>query len=244
MKKKLVVSLTGICLLVTMTACSQQGKVQDFGNTVSKNSGRFVVKEIEPMKLDPNQISITNSEWLPTSENDIFTSSDLIAEVEILNSKECVAKAEGKEFTNTIYCKVYTAKIKKLFFSNAEYKDNDEFTFFSACHSSYDFEQSAIDISEGRDYLLFLRKAIDDEKFTFSDIGQFSIYDPRYNIIIKEKNKYVYPEIYTSLNSDKDELIEINQFGKKYLKTKEEKEFLKEFEKMLKSYGKNNRKER
>ncbi|NLL04640.1 MAG: hypothetical protein GX270_02360 [Clostridiaceae bacterium] len=173
MKKKLVVLFTGLCLLGTMTACSQK----------------------------------------------------------------------GKEYTNTIYCKVYTAKIKKLFFSNDEYKNNDQFTFFSSSHSSYDFEQGAIDILEDHDYLVFLHKAIDNEDFTFSDIGSFSISDPINNIILKNKNKYVFSEIYTSFSSAEGELIKINQFETKHLKTKEEKEFLKEFEKALKSYGKNDRKE-
>ena len=241
MKKKIAIFLMCVSLLCSVTACSQHhGMIQNPMNG-------FTVREVEPKQENPDEFTVTSSEWLPTSEEEIFSTSDLIAEIEILDSKECIAEKENEEGdTQQIYWKQYTAKIKNLFFSDDEYKDGDEITFISTCHSSYRYEQGILDILDGHEYVVFLHKIIDSgEKdfryFPYSEIAPFSVRDPINNIIAKEDGEYLYPSIYTSLSSNEIKSLEGSRFTTRPLKSEKENNFKRDFENTLKKHGKDNK---
>ncbi|HPU42511.1 MAG TPA: hypothetical protein PKY26_08960 [Acetivibrio clariflavus] len=141
MRTKTAFFLMCVSLLCSVTACSQH-----HGMILNPMNG-FAVREVEPKQENPGEFTVTRSNWLSTSEEEIFSTADLIAEIEILGSKECIDEKEIREGNiSKIRQKQYTGKIKNLFFSCDEYKDSDEITFISACRSSYRYEEGIIDI--------------------------------------------------------------------------------------------------
>lgn len=202
----------------------------------SQEPRRFSIKNIQPK----NPAQLAYSEFLPTSEKKIFTNSDIIAEIEILDSKEIYAESKFDEnFTNKLYYTIYTAKIKNPFYSKSQNKKDDIITFCSS-QTSYDFCDQGIDLLKGHEYLVFLSKVKDDSKFKFTDIAPYSLRDPINNVIIKEDENYIFNDVYTSFSTGANTKEEkINNFKTTKMKSKNCSEFLSNFKETIKMHGLN-----
>jgi hypothetical protein len=239
MKNKIAFLLV-IASLSLSAGCSTMSKNNtDSGISAAstlKQPCKFSIKNVEPK----NPPQIIHAEYMPTSEKDIFTTSDMIAEIEILNSKEIYAESKFDEsFTNKLYFTIYTAKIKKPFYTKSEDKKADTITFCSS-QTSYEFFDQGIDLLKGQEYIVFLSKVKEDPKFKFTDIAPYSLPDPINNVIIKKDGNYIFNSIYDSFSSGANSKEEkINKFKTLNMKSKNGKDFLGELNKTIKKHGLN-----
>lgn len=210
-------------------ACSPHNEI-----TYSNKEKGDYVKSYSVKKSKPyNSVS---AEVLIFDEEEILKRTDLVVKGTILSETE-IALEEYREnkLYHTYYRGVFELEINHVFeYKDAQFKKGDIIRIGNAVCSKHWYEGSK-KLEKGKEYILFLRKAIDTETVKFSQSCDYYVLHPWQSIVTIKDNKYEFDEAFISLKENAMEKVNEEYTWIKYYK--KDKAFESELQNLLKKKG-------